>query len=79
MVAIVWELCMEGLWRGWHFAMIYRDEEIIKYIRMRYIYYHTTVMHVFCLPLAGFVIPNAIDYNLILNMVHKICMLISSS
>ena len=22
MVAIVWGLCMEGLWRGWHFAMI---------------------------------------------------------
>ena len=22
MAAVVWGLCMEGLWRGWHFAMI---------------------------------------------------------
>ena len=22
MAAIVWGLCMEGLWRGWRFAMI---------------------------------------------------------
>ena len=36
---------------------------------MRNIYYHPTVMHVFCLPLknlAGFVIPDTIEYNLIL-------------
>ena len=58
-----------------------RYEEITRYIQMRHIYYHPTVMHVFYLPLkilAGFVIPDVIEYNLILNMFHKICILISS-
>ena len=48
-----------------------RHEEITRYIRMRNIHYHPMVMHVFCLPLkisAGFVIPDAIEYNLILNV-----------
>ena len=48
-----------------------RHEEITRYIRMRNIYYHPMVMLVFCLPLkfsAGFVIPDAIEYNLILNV-----------
>ena len=31
-----------------------RHEEITKYIRMRNIYYHPTVLHVFCLPLKIF-------------------------
>ena len=58
-----------------------RHEEITRYIRMRHLYYYPMVMHVFCLPLkfsAGFVIPDAIKFNLILNTFHKICMLISS-
>ena len=45
-------------------------------------YYHPTVICVFCLPLkisAGFVIPDAtIKYNLILNTFDKICIQISS-
>ena len=58
----------------------HRHVEIIRYIRMRHIYYHPMVMHVFCLlPLKVFVwffvIPDAIEYNLILNMFHKICIL----
>ena len=56
-------------------------EEITGYIRMRHVYYHPMVMRVFCLPLkfsARFVIPDAIKYNLILNMCYKICILISS-
>ena len=50
-----------------------RHEEITRYIRMRNTYYHPMVMHVFCLPLtflAGFVISDAIEYNLILNVSH---------
>ena len=31
-----------------------RHEEITRYIRMRNIYYHLTVMQVFCLPLKIF-------------------------
>ena len=45
-----------------------RHEEITRYSRMRNIYYHLMVMHVFCLPSAGFVIPDTIEYNLILNV-----------
>ena len=44
-------------------------------------HYHAMVMCRFCLPLkflAGFVIPDAIQYNLIFNTFHKICTLISS-
>ena len=52
---------MEGLWGGCYDS----HEEIMGYIRIRNIYYHPTVMHVFCLvPLkfsAGFVIPDAIE------------------
>ena len=58
-----------------------RHEEITRYIQMRHMYYHPTVMHVFYLPLkilAVFVIPDAIKSHLILNMFHKICILISS-
>ena len=60
-----------------------RCEEIIRYIRMRDVHYHPMVMHVhvFSLPLkffGWFVIPDAIQYNLIFNTCHKICMLISS-
>ena len=68
---------MEDLWRGWYFAVI--DMKKLRYIWMRH--YHPVVIHVCCLPLkfsAGFVIPDAIEYNLILNMLHKICILISS-
>ena len=76
MVALVGGLCMEGL-------VIHYDkhEEITRYIRMRDMHYHPMVMHVFCLPLkflAGFLIPDAIEYNLIFNTIHKICILISS-
>ena len=52
-----------------------KHEEIAYYIRMWHIYYHPMVMRVFCLCLkflAGFVIPDAIEYNLILNTFHKI-------
>ena len=64
---------MEGLWRGWQFTMIS--------MKMRDMHYQPMIIHVFCLPLkilAGFVIPDAIWYNLIFNMLHKICLLISS-
>ena len=47
-----------------------RHEEIARYIRMWHVYYHPMVMRVFSLPLkssAGFVIPDAIECNLILN------------
>ena len=47
-----------------------RHEEIVRYIQMWYIYYHPMVMRVFCLPLkflAAFVIPDTIEYTLILN------------
>ena len=57
-----------------------RHEEIIRYIRMRNMHYHPVVMRVFCLPLkflAGFVIPDAVQYNLMFNTLHKICILIS--
>ena len=47
-----WGLCIEGLWRGWYFAMT--DEEIANYIQMWHIYYHSIVMRVFCLPLKIF-------------------------
>ena len=61
MAVIVWGLCTEGLWRGCYDS----HEEIMGYIWMRHIYYHPTVMHVFCLVplkfLAGFVIPDAIE------------------
>ena len=63
---------MEELWKGWHFDMIgmkkLQDQS----------YYHPMVMHVFCLPSAGFVILDVVEYNLILNMFHKICILTSS-
>ena len=58
-----------------------RHEEITRYIQMRDMHYHPMVMHVFCLPLknsASFVIQDAIQYNLIFNTFHKICILISS-
>ena len=46
-----------------------RHEEITRYIRMGNIYYHPTVMHVFFLSVKFFGwIPNAIEYNLILNV-----------
>ena len=32
-----------------------RHEEVTRYIQIRDIYYHPTVMHVFCLPLKNFV------------------------
>ena len=59
-----------------------RHEEIVRYIRMWHVYYHPMVMRIFCLPLkfsAGFVIPDAIEYNLILNTFQKIRIQISSS
>ena len=59
-----------------------RHKEIARYIRMWHIYYHPMGMRVFCLHLkfsAGFVFPDAIEYNLILNMFHKTCIQISSS
>ena len=50
---------------------------------MWHIYYHSMVMRVFrCLPLkitAGFVIPDAKEYNLILNTFHKIYIYIQIS
>ena len=49
---------------------------------MWHVYYHPMVMRVFCLPLknsAGFVIPDAIEYNLMLNTFHKMHIQISSS
>ena len=52
-----------------------RHEEIVNYIRMWHIYYHPMVMHVFS---AGFVIPDTIEYNLILTMFHKIYIQVSS-
>ena len=49
-----------------------RHEEITKYIQMRHIYYHPTVMHVFCLPLKFWLVllfqMPYIEYNLILNI-----------
>ena len=53
MAAVMWGLCMDGLWRGWHFAMIGRHEEITRYLDEAYIrtYYHPKVMRVFCLQL----------------------------
>ena len=45
MAAIVGELCMEGLWRGWCFAMIG-----IKKLQDISDEGHPMVMHVFCLP-----------------------------
>ena len=52
---------MEGLWRGWHFAMIgmkkLQDEACVLL---------SNGNGVFCLPLkfsAGFVIPDAMEYN----------------
>ena len=48
-----------------------RHEEITRYIQIRDMHYHPVVMHVFCVPLnflAGFVIPDAIQYNLILTL-----------
>ena len=56
-------------------------EEIVRYIRMWHVYYHPMVMCVlltFKKFLAAFVIPDAIEYNLILNMFHKMCIQISS-
>ena len=58
-----------------------RHEEITRYIWMWHIYIlssngNACVMLTF---LAGFVIPDAIEYNLILNMFHKKCIQISSS
>ena len=44
-------------------------------------HYYPVVMQVFCLPLillAGFVIPDAIHYNLIFNTFHRKCIPISS-
>ena len=55
-----------------------RHEEISRYIWMGDMHYHAVVMHLFCLPLkilAGFVIPDTIQYNLIFNTFHKICIL----
>ena len=54
---------MEGL--VFHYD---RHEEITIYIQMRNMHHHPMVMRVFCLPLnilACFVIPEAIQYNLI--------------
>ena len=65
---------MEGLLSDWRFAIIF------KIFRMRDMHYHPLVMCLFYLPLkfsAGFVIPDVIQYNLIFNTFHKICMLIS--
>ena len=81
MAAIVGGLCMESLWRGWRFRYD-RHEEITRYVWIRHMYYHPMVMRVFCLPLkffGCFVIPDAIVYNLILNMFQKTYILISSS
>ena len=72
---------MEGIWRGWHFAMIGMKKLQDIFGWGIDTYYHLMVMHMICLPLkflAGFVISDFIEYNLILNMFHKICLLISS-
>ena len=45
-----------------------RHEEITRYIRMRNIYYHPMVMHVFCLPLKIFGWFSYSRYHLILNV-----------
>ena len=57
-----------------------RHEISTRYIWMRHMYYHPMVMHVLHTfkIFGGFVIPDAIKFNLILNMFHKICILISS-
>ena len=58
-----------------------RHEEIAYYIWIWHVYYHLMVMRVFCLLLkfsAGFVIPDAIEYNLILSMFYKIYIQVSS-
>ena len=56
-----------------------RHEEITRYIQMRDMHYHSMVMRV--LPtfkmFGWFCYSNAIQYNLIFNMFHKICVLIS--
>ena len=57
----------------------FRHEEIKDILDEAYVY--PMVMHVFCLSLkfsAGFVIPDNIEYNLILSTFHNICILISS-
>ena len=59
-----------------------RHEGIVRYIRVWHVYYHPTVMRMFCLRLNNFgwfVIPEAIEYNLILNTFHKMRIQISSS
>ena len=58
-----------------------RHQEIANYIRIWHVYYHLMVMRVFCLLLkflAGFVIPDAIEYNLILSTFYKIYIQVSS-
>ena len=70
---------MEGLWRGWRFAVIGMKK--LQDIFRCGIYatpYHPMVMRVFCLPLQFFGWSDTIKYNLILNIFHKICILISS-
>ena len=69
---------MEGL------AFCYdRHEEITRYIRMRDMHYLSSNGNVCVLLtskkfLAGFVITDAIQYNLTFNTFHKMCILISS-
>ena len=72
---------MEGLWRGWRFAMIgmkkLRDISDVACILSSN--GNARVLLTFIKNSAGFVIPDAIKYNLMLNTFHKMHIQISSS
>ena len=73
------KIFVTGLWRGWCFAMIGRKNCKI-YLDVAYILSSNSNACFAYLEkfLAGFVIPDAIEYNLILNTFHKMRIKISS-
>ena len=79
MAAIVGGLCMEGLWRGWRFAMI-GMKKLQDISDEGYALSYNGNVHVLLTfkSFSWFVIPDAIQYNLIFNTLYKICTLISS-